>query len=348
MDTLALLGTALGLATLAGINLYLTVFVTGLAVRFQWIELAAQYEPLAILGDPVVISVAGVLFFLEFFADKVPWVDSLWDSVHTVIRPIGGALLAITVLGEANPVYDVIVGLLGGGMALTSHAAKTGTRLIANASPEPFSNIGLSLGEDALVLAGLAVIATNPVVALVLAVSGVALALWLLPKIFRTARAVLWFLWRRLAFLFGARETANPDLNLPIEIDLGLAELHGEDSEPVWSAPCVAGRGIANRGNTFGWLILSESAEARSLDFVTKAGADFKIHPVVTDDCKISQRNGLISDRLIIYRRAGDVQQTLQFDRSRRGLVNALVGRLQSTTASTADTPSLREATAAS
>ena len=100
MERLDLLAVALGLAALAGINLYLTVFVTGLAIHFHWITLAPQYQSLEVLGNPWIVTIAGILYFLEFFADKIPWVDSIWDAVHTVIRPIGGALLAIQVLGH--------------------------------------------------------------------------------------------------------------------------------------------------------------------------------------------------------------------------------------------------------
>src|ERR1043165_8312886 len=118
MNQLQILAVALGLAALAGINLYLTVFVTGLAVNQHWITLAPQYHSLEVLGHPVIITVAGVLYFLEFFADKIPWVDSAWDAVHTVIRPIGGALLAIRVLGHPSPAFTVIVALLAGGTSL--------------------------------------------------------------------------------------------------------------------------------------------------------------------------------------------------------------------------------------
>ena len=92
MERLNLLSVALGLACLAGLNLYLTVFATGLAIHFHWIVLAPQYQSLAILGQPIIIGISGVLFFLEFFADKIPWIDSVWDAVHTIIRSIGGAL----------------------------------------------------------------------------------------------------------------------------------------------------------------------------------------------------------------------------------------------------------------
>jgi Domain of unknown function (DUF4126) len=165
---LDLLGVALGLAALAGVNLYLTVFATGLAIHFHWITLAPQYQSLEVLGNPWIISISGVLYLLEFFADKIPWVDSIWDAVHTVIRPIGGALLAIQVLGHPSPVFMVIVALLAGGTSLIAHTAKAATRLASNTSPEPLSNIGLSLGEDAAVLAGLTLMHFNPLLALII------------------------------------------------------------------------------------------------------------------------------------------------------------------------------------
>src|SRR5438046_6729845 len=132
MEKLDLLAVALGLAALAGINLYLTVFVTGLAIHFHWITLAPQYQSLEVLGNPWVITVAGILYFLEFFADKIPWLDSAWDAVHTVIRPIGGALLAIKLLGQPRPAITVIVGLLAGGTSLIAHTANAATHLTAN------------------------------------------------------------------------------------------------------------------------------------------------------------------------------------------------------------------------
>jgi Domain of unknown function (DUF4126) len=165
---LDLLGVALGLAALAGVNLYLTVFATGLAIHFHWITLAPQYQSLEVLGNPWIIGISGVLYLLEFFADKIPWVDSIWDAVHTVIRPIGGALLAIQVLGHPSPVFMVIVALLAGGTSLIAHTAKAATRLASNTSPEPLSNIGLSLGEDAAVLAGLTLMHFNPLLALII------------------------------------------------------------------------------------------------------------------------------------------------------------------------------------
>ena len=181
MDTLQTLGIALGLATLAGLNLYLTVFVTGLAIQQHWIDISQTYPDLAILAHPAILVVSGVLYGIEFFADKVPWVDSLWDAVHTVIRPVGGALLAIRVLGNPDPVFDVIVGLLAGGVSMIVHSAKAGTRLVVNHSPEPFSNIALSVTEDVAVLGGLALLKYNAVFALGAFVLILAAICWLGP-----------------------------------------------------------------------------------------------------------------------------------------------------------------------
>lgn len=163
MDILEQLGVALGFATLAGINLYLTTFLAGLAVRFDWLSLASKYEQLEILADPWIIAVSGVLFAIEFFADKIPWVDSTWDILHTIIRPIGGVLLALAALGELDPTISVIAALLAGGTTLTTHLAKAGGRLFINLSPEPVSNIAASSAEDGLVLGGLGLMALAPV-----------------------------------------------------------------------------------------------------------------------------------------------------------------------------------------
>ncbi len=165
MEILETLGIALGLASLAGINLYLTVLVTGLAVRLDWISLAARYAELEILGNWWIIGVAGAFFVVEFFADKVPWLDSAWDSMHTVIRPAGGILLALAALGELDPVVSVVAALLFGGVSLVTHSAKAGARLLINTSPEPVTNTAASVAEDGIVLGGLALLGVSPTVA---------------------------------------------------------------------------------------------------------------------------------------------------------------------------------------
>lgn len=202
MHILEQLGLGLGLASLAGVNLYLTVFLTGMLVRFDVLHLAAKYQTLSALGHDWVLIAAGVLYAVEFFADKVPWLDSLWDSVHTFIRPVGGTILAMQALGEMPAHMEVVGALLAGGAALTTHSAKAGTRLLANHSPEPASNIVLSITEDILVAAGTLVMVLKPVIALCL-FTAVLIVLWLvLPRLWRVIRRSFGIIRERWCRLF--------------------------------------------------------------------------------------------------------------------------------------------------
>jgi hypothetical protein len=169
---LVTLGRTLGFSFAAGINLYATVAILGLASRLGWVQLPPQYQ---VFDNNWIIGTAIALYVVEFFADKIPWVDSAWDALHTVIRPLGGALIAVTTLGHASPATQTLVGLLGGALAAGSHFSKAGTRIMANASPEPFSNWILSFAEDAFVL-GLGFLALKyPLVAGAVVLLGVAI-----------------------------------------------------------------------------------------------------------------------------------------------------------------------------
>ena len=187
MDLITL-GRTLGFSFAAGVNLYATVAILGLAARYGWVDLPPQY---AVFDNDVVIGAAIALYVIEFFADKIPWVDSLWDMVHTVIRPVGGALIAVATLGEASPTLEGLTAVLGGTVAAGSHLTKTSTRAVANASPEPFSNWLLSLGEDAFVV-GLGLLALQyPLLALVVAIVLIALVAVFMAVILRVVRR--WF-----------------------------------------------------------------------------------------------------------------------------------------------------------
>src|SRR5262245_5824774 len=131
---LVTLGRTLGFSFAAGVNLYATVAILGLAARYGWVDLPSQFQA---FNNPLIIGTALVLYFVEFFADKIPYFDTLWDMVHTAIRPLGGALIAVTTLGEASPGVEGLVALLGGTVAAGSHLTKTSTRAVANTSPEP-------------------------------------------------------------------------------------------------------------------------------------------------------------------------------------------------------------------
>jgi VWFA-related protein len=164
MELLAGLGRTLGFSFAAGINLYATVALLGLASRFGWVALPPQYKA---FDHDWVIYTAIALYLVEFLADKIPWVDTIWDTLHTFIRPVGGALIAIATLGDVSPTVTAMTALLGGVVAGSTHITKAGTRVVANASPEPLSNWLLSLGEDVFVV-GLGLLALKyPVAALV-------------------------------------------------------------------------------------------------------------------------------------------------------------------------------------
>jgi hypothetical protein len=193
MDLITL-GRTLGFSFAAGVNLYATVAILGLAARYGWVDLPAQFQA---FNNPLIIGTAIVLYLVEFFADKIPYFDSLWDIVHTAIRPLGGALIAVTTLGDASPGVEGLVALLGGTVAAGSHLTKTSTRAVANTSPEPASNWALSFGEDVFVV-GLGYLAlAHPIAALV--VAGVLLVVIVIfaAVIVRTVRR--WFSRRRVA-----------------------------------------------------------------------------------------------------------------------------------------------------
>lgn len=165
MELIALLGRTVAFSFAAGVNLYATVAVIGLASRLNWVDLPQQFR---IFDSNLVIGAALVLYLVEFFADKVPYLDTAWDLVHTAIRPLGGAFVAVASIGDASPAAQGLAALLGGSLAAGSHLTKAGTRVMANTSPEPLSNWALSFAEDGFVV-GLGVLAlTYPVAALVL------------------------------------------------------------------------------------------------------------------------------------------------------------------------------------
>ena len=175
-----ILGIAASVSLLAGWRLYLCVLATGIAMRTGTIPLPTHLASLEILANPWIMGVAGFGAVAEFFADKIAWLDSLWDTIHTVIRPLGGAMLALAIVNPQDPATQVIAFLLGGGGALIAHGGKAGARAVVNASPEPFSNIVVSSVEDVASAGLLALAYTYPAVATGIAAVLLALAIALL------------------------------------------------------------------------------------------------------------------------------------------------------------------------
>src|SRR5512132_1086324 len=185
MDTLQALSLAMGTAWTSGINLYATVAALGIAGRAEMIKLPADLQ---VLTHPAVIAVACVMYVIEFFADKVPYVDSGWDVLHTFIRVPAGAILAARSLGDMNPALELVALLGGGAIALAAHGTKATTRLAINASPEPFSNWFASVSEDLTVFGSLWLMFNHPILMLVVVLSFLALVAWLAPKIYRLGK----------------------------------------------------------------------------------------------------------------------------------------------------------------
>ena len=205
LDTAQLIALAGALGWASGIRLYLVVMLTGLAGFMGWVQLP---QGLHLLANPVVLGVSGFMVFIEFFADKIPGLDSLWDVVHGVIRVPAGAALAAGVFGADNGVMGLVAALMGGTLAATSFAAKATSRAAINTSPEPFSNIGASLLEDGLVPLGLWLAIAHPLVFIVLLALVLALSIWLIRICWRFLRQ----LFSRVARIFSGRPdpgTAN-------------------------------------------------------------------------------------------------------------------------------------------
>lgn len=185
MGTIEALGLAMGTAWTSGINLYATVAALGIASRAEMIQLPPDLQ---VLGHPGVIAIACIMYVIEFFADKVPYVDSGWDVLHTFIRVPAGAILAARSLGDINPALELMALLGGGSIALAAHGTKAVTRLAINASPEPFSNWFASIAEDVAVFGSLWLMFNHPIIMMVLVLVFLALLIWIVPKIFHFAK----------------------------------------------------------------------------------------------------------------------------------------------------------------
>ena len=324
MDVLETLSVALGLATLAGINLYLTVFVTGMAVQFGWVLLPSHLHDLSVLGNPWVIAISGALYLLEFFADKVPWIDSANDALHTFIRPFGGALLAVLALGEADPAVKVIGALLAGGAALTAHAAKAGTRLMANVSPEPISNIGLSLGEDAFVLGGLGLLLWHPVVACIVAVVLLGVIWTMFPRLLRGIRSTGWLAWRKLNGPSAGQEATKLPNELPGSCLAALRRTKVTGEPLVFAARCISDGGPGLPRGLFGWLSKFEDG---SLFFVAPRRREPLTIEIPLADASIERESRFLSERLRVapvHGRAFD----FAFERGHSRLVDEITREL--------------------
>ena len=203
MNAVELVALAASVSLLAGWRLYLVVFATGVAMKYGWIALPDQLRALDILANGWIIGIAGAGALAEFFADKIAWVDSAWDAIHSFVRPLGGALLSLAIVDAGDPAWQVGSFLLGGGAAFLAHAGKAGARTLVNTSPEPFSNVVVSTAEDVATGGLFALAIANPIAAALIAIILVMLSLWLV----FAARRALKRLLDRVGLQPKARET---------------------------------------------------------------------------------------------------------------------------------------------
>ncbi len=196
MDITQTIALTMGVAWASGINLYAAILMLGYMGSTGNIDLPPGLE---IVTDPMVMVAAGLMYCVEFFADKIPGVDTGWDGISTFIRIPAGAILAAAAIGDVSQPAQLAAALVGGTLATGSHATKAGSRVLINTSPEPFSNWTASIGEDVAVIAGLWLALNNPLLFIVLLILFILLAIWLLPRIWRGIRKVFGFLAGKLA-----------------------------------------------------------------------------------------------------------------------------------------------------
>jgi hypothetical protein len=242
-----------------------------------------------------------------------------------VIRPIGGALLAIQVLGHPSPAFTVIVALLAGGTSLVAHTAKAATRLASNSSPEPFSNIGLSLGEDAAVLGGLALVHFNPILALVVFLICIGAFFYFAPRILRAMKMKIWLAWRKL----NGPAYRDVTVNLPQALPGRLARIFGKenvlDETIAWAVPCVSGRARGIPANLFGALVATNE-ELRRLIFVARKGARPVARAIDLEGSNVAREPKFLSENLVIFPATGKGPRYLfVFSRPQAALVELIV-----------------------
>ncbi len=333
MDVIEQLSVALGFATLAGLNLYLVVLVTGLAIRLDLLTLASQYDQLSVLGEWPVIGAAAVFFVLEFFSDKIPWVDSLWDSIHTLVRPVGGAVLAVRTLGLTDPQYEVIVALLAGGVTLVTHGAKASTRLAVNTSPEPFSNVAVSTAEDTAVLAGLGLMLVAPVAAGLVFSVFLFLAALYTPRLFRRVKATAWLLSKKI-FSTGQVEPEKEfrvfgSLAVPEQLTIRQAT-SPESPEVLWTVKCVTGRVRAFKGlngNRFGRLVADGKKPGRLL-FVGRSLGGWYYVWIPLEGLAFRHETRFLSEDIELYQPEGKQRIVLRFTRGQHDLAERVLEQI--------------------
>ena len=335
MEQLQTLAIALGLSSLVGLRLYLTVFLTSLAINQGWLKLHTSFESLGILGSDAVLIASGVLLVLEFMADKVQGFDSVWDSIHTAIRPLGATILALQVLGDWPAEAKVIAALCAGAVALTVHSAKAGTRLLVNTSPEPVSNIAVSTAEDLAVAGLFTLLITNPLLGGAILLVGVAACAWFTPKAYRMAKSTAWLLWQRLTRTATIPAHSPLPRQLSPDHDILVSNALGHDAAVDWAVESLSSRTKGFRGlsnNRFG-LLVATSTDPDTLVFLAKRLIGRTVVRLPLAGCHFVRQSTFLSENLVIYHRESRRRAVFRFPKAEEAIVIRLVDDLRARTA---------------
>ncbi|MGI8745691.1 MAG: DUF4126 domain-containing protein [Bryobacteraceae bacterium] len=295
MNSIQILPSILGLSFASGVNLYAAVLVVGLGTRYGWI--GGLPGELHVLANPFVLAIAGVLYFLEFFADKIPFVSVAWDSVHTFIRPLGGAALALASASNMSPFAQVLAMLAGGSIALGTHSTKLGYRLLVHASPEPVSNSIFSLAEDFGVVGLVLLVYKHPFVAVSVVVAMLIAIALIAPLMFRAMAFLARGFTARFTSLFGGHvSSVQPPAWLERELGpqgSGSWRVHRCFARSIPGVPLMKQGYLAACGGT--------------TVFAAKGVLGTKLVPIE----RLEIRRGLIFD--LVTARAGERRATLYF-----------------------------------
>ncbi len=334
-DMLHLLCLTFGLAFLGGLNLYLTTFLTSVAVSQGWVNLSG-FPAFAVLGHPAIMIVALILLVVEFILDKIPWVDSFWDAIHTLIRPAGALALSLAVASAAGlgTAASVTVALVAVGLALSSHLTKSGLRLIINASPEPFTNILASLVEDAAVLLLALLLFKAPATGFTVCLALLAGTWMALPRLGRLVKTSLYLLWKKFSGGSAWRGVHAGDLPAALTVaqETQLRTLPGLEMETAsWAVPCASGRSDGlpgHRANRFGTLI-SPAGQPGVLVFLAQGW--FRPHAVRISlaGATVRQESSFLSENLVLHRADDGLHLVFRFPCAEAPMVARLAAGLQ-------------------
>lgn len=332
---LPLISLILGLSFLSGLNLYLASFLVSLAVQQNWAG-EALHPMLGALGHPAFMITALVLLAVEFIIDKIPWVDSVWDGIHTLIRPAGAVALSVALSHSAgfSPALTTTLAVASFAIALTTHLTKSGFRLIINASPEPFTNILASLAEDAVVIALGILLINAPVTGFAACLALLAGAWIALPRLLRLIRTSLFLLWKKFVAAPGSplqHQGTLPAALTHSQRDSILAQPDSADHIPArWAVPCITGKirripGL--RANRFGTL-MSPLHQPGTLWFLSRGWFRRRATRLSLAGAMVSHETSFLSTNLIIHRPDDGLHLVLRFTKAEAPIVARLAADL--------------------